>query len=139
MSLGALAFITFVVLLFLLVGLVLILWPLLAACDARRTIYAITDQRLFIISKFPRRHVDSYAPTSIYALETVERANGDGDIVFHKEWKPPEVETGFLSVSVEFGSATEIGFFGISEVRKVEEAIQRLIRGVGSESPSPPT
>jgi hypothetical protein len=126
-KLGGLIFGGFIISLIFLVGLTVLLSPLSAARKARKTVYAITDQRLLIISNFPQKRVDSYAPVSINVLETVEGANGDGDIVFRKETTPPRVETGFLSVSVEFGTSKKIGFFGIPEVRKVEEAIRRLV------------
>jgi len=137
MGLGSLAFVGFVALWMLFGGLIFVLSPLISAWSARKTIYAITDRRLLIIHKFPLERTHSYAPALINNLKTVERVNGEGDIIFRKETKPTEVEKGFLSVSVEFGSTTEIGFFGISEVRKVEAAIQRLVRGDGLERPSP--
>src|SRR5438552_2014004 len=61
MSLGALAFCLIVVSVNLLAGLCFIFSPVFNAVEARKTVYAITDRRLFIISIFPRRRVDSYA------------------------------------------------------------------------------
>jgi hypothetical protein len=131
LGLSTLAPICIVVPITLIVGLAIMSAPVFEALKARKTIYAITDRRLLIISDFPQRRVDFWTPVSINAVEVVERANGVGNIIFRKEreWKPANVETGFLYVSVEHASITtkKIGFFGIPEVRKVEEAIRRLV------------
>jgi hypothetical protein len=81
---------------FVLVGLGLLLQPIIAAARARRTVYAITDRRLVIITPSLRSvRVDSYPLDSINILERTDRANGYGDIVFHKETEPTRVVTGF--------------------------------------------
>jgi hypothetical protein len=83
--------------------------------------------------------VDSYPLDSINILERTDRANGYGDIVFHKETEPTRVVTGFLYYEKQGGGVTRTGFLGIPEVRKVEEAIQRLAPGLSSNSPSAST
>jgi hypothetical protein len=125
---------------FVLVGLGLLLQPIIAAARARRTVYAVTDRRLVIITPSLRSaRVDSYPLDSINILERTDRANGYGDIVFHKETEPTRVVKGFLYYEKQGGGVTRTGFFGIPEVRKVEEAIQRLAPGLSSNSPSAST
>ena len=125
---------------FVLVGLGFLSQPIIAAARARKTVYAITDRRLLIITSGLRSvRVDSYPLDSINILERTDRANGYGDIVFHKETEPTRVVTGFLYYEKQGGGVTRTGFLGIPEVRKVEEAIQRLAPGLSSNSPSAST
>ena len=135
-DIGAVIFSGFFILVFLSVGFLILLSPLRAAARARRTYYAITDQRVLIISKFRRRSVASYAPCSINFLEVTERASGFGDIVFRRNvfarGSPPDTESGWgendegTPKIYEVGRTT-IGFFGIPEVRRVEKAMRRLV------------
>jgi|SRR5579871_866193 hypothetical protein len=107
-------------LMFVGIGLFLLLRPVISAGKARSTVYAITDQRLFIASGAWTRRVDSYGPEQIASLERTERANGFGDIVFRKEAQQMSLRVGYRT------SLKSIGFFGVPEVRKVEAAIQAL-------------
>ena len=75
--------------LFAVTGLGLILSPLLAWWKAKRTIYAITDQRCFIISAPWRREIHSYIVGQglgeIENLHRIENAHGQGDVIFHQK------------------------------------------------------
>jgi len=136
LRLGPLIFCSLFILLFLSLGLFFLSAPLRAAAQARRTIYAITDQRVFIISDVRRRSVTSYGPNSIFLLQVTERADGSGDIVFRRDRLLERVyvnasgdqtdDSGIPSIH-QRGAMIKIGFFGIPEVRKVEEAMRRLV------------
>jgi hypothetical protein len=94
---------------------------------ARATVYAITDQRLMIIEGWPRSKVRSFGADDIEAIERRERADGTGDVVFRHEvhWRddlrlrrdgPPNYRS----------RRRAIGFFGISEPRRIEAAVRAL-------------
>lgn len=102
---------------FLLVGLGIMLLPVWAWMGAKKTVYAISSDRLVIIA---RGSVRSFEPQEIENLERRERPDGTGDIIFSRD----DVRT-----HSSRGSRTRVrreGFFGIPEVRRVEDEIRRL-------------
>ena len=102
---------------FLLVGLGMFLAPLWIWIGGKKTVYAISSDRLVIIKG---DRVRSFEPDEIGELERREGADGSGDVVFRREL--------VRSHSRHHGRTRErkIGFFGIPEVRRVEDEIRRL-------------
>ncbi len=97
-------------------GLLLVLEPLWAAYRARTTLYAISDRRLLIVNLFPLREIQSFPPEDLNMLECTERPDGSGDLVFR------EIVTG----SGRSRQTKRFGFFGVPEVRRVEDEVRRL-------------
>lgn len=83
--------------------------------------YAITDRRLLIVERYPARRVTSYTASDIQAIERTERADGSGDVIFRREQSYQR-----RAYSGSLGMARKIGFFGVSDVRRVEGEIRRL-------------
>ncbi len=103
---------------FILVGIGLILSPLWSYVEARNWLfYAITDRRMLIIRQFPMRKVESFRPQDITKCERTEKSDGSGNIVFRDDLK-----------SGSRGSSYTVprGFFGIPDVRRVEEQVMKL-------------
>jgi hypothetical protein len=100
-------------LIFIVAGLGLVASPLLAAIQGRSMVYAISDRRLIILERFPWNRVQSFEPRDIQELERTERGGGAGDIVFRKERSGRSLK--------------QIGFFGIPDVRTVEDKIRKLL------------
>jgi hypothetical protein len=104
------------------IGLFILTRPLWQASKSGTTVYGITDQRLFIVRDGRERKVQSYAPESIQPLERTERQDGSGDIVFRREMPSSTYRSNLTS------QQTKIGFFGVPEIRRVEDAIRKLIQ-----------
>src|SRR5260370_26489638 len=66
---------------FLCIGLAVILAPLWAYLKGRSTVYAVTNQRVMIISGSGNRSVKSYTPADIVSVEHRERPAGSGDVL----------------------------------------------------------
>ncbi len=79
---GAFSFFPLFGLPFLLVGLGIVLTPLWAWMGAKKTVYAISSDRLVIING---RTVRSFEPDEIDDLERRENADGSGDVIFRRE------------------------------------------------------
>lgn len=109
---------------FLLVAVLIILGGVgPAAMDylkAGRIVYAITDQRLLIIT-LPAlwwgRSVQSYGQSDLRAV--ARRMHGDdiGDVVFSSESYQVRSKYGYRT------RTREVGFFGVPEARRVEQLI----------------
>ncbi|MGI9436559.1 MAG: hypothetical protein ACR2Q4_17315 [Geminicoccaceae bacterium] len=93
-------------------------WP----SYTRHVVYAISDRRLLIIRDWPRRRVTSYGPDDIDVVERRERGDGSGDVIFrreeHRKLRHHHDPQGKRRVGER-----EIGFFGVPDVRQVEDAI----------------
>jgi len=105
---------------FIAVGIGLVGTPLWAARRARSTIYAITDQRLLIMQTGSTNEVQSYGPEDLDSLDRRERPDGSGDIIFRNENLVRRGRNG------TYVTNNRIGFFGVPEVRQVEQAIRKL-------------
>lgn len=110
---------------FLLVAIALSLLPWWWPSVTRHTIYAISDQRLLIIQTWPRRRVTSYGPDDIDVVERQERKDGSGDLIFrreeHRKLRHHHDPQGKRRVGER-----AIGFFGVPDVRRLEEAVWAL-------------
>ncbi len=96
-------------------------WPVMA----KRTVYAISDQRLLIIRHLWNRKVTSYGPEDIDAVERRERRDGSGDVIFRRE-EIKKLNHHHDRHGKRRVGEREVGFFGVPEVRRVEEAIWAL-------------
>ena len=65
---------------FLFVGLGIVLAPLWAYLKGRSTVYAVTNQRVMIITGGSNRSVKSLTPVDILGVDHSERPDGSGDI-----------------------------------------------------------
>ena len=102
---------------FIAVGLGLILSPLWSYIEAQRwMVYAITDQRCLILRLFPVHKAESFGPGEITRLERTEKSDGSGNIIFSEDVK--RGRRGSYLVPR--------GFYGITEVRRIEEEIEKL-------------
>lgn len=104
---------------FVLIGIAMLLSPWWAYRRAARTVYAATDRRLLIVTETWGRAkaVRSHSCEDLGDLKKVERPDGSGDLIFALEL-----------VRGRRGRAyqKEIGFFGIPEVRQVEQLVLGL-------------
>ncbi|MGI9500107.1 MAG: hypothetical protein ACR2P3_08715 [Geminicoccaceae bacterium] len=103
-------------------------WPRIT----RHTVYAISDQRLLIIQEWPkrwqgwpRRRVTSYGPDDIDVVERRERRDGSGDLIFRREAYRRLRHHHDPQGKRRVGERV-IGFFGVPDVRRLEEAILAL-------------
>ena len=104
---------------FVVASLGVVLSPLWSYAVGLGTVYAVTDRRLMILRKFPRRVVLSYEPKDIGQIVRRERSGGRGDVIFRE-------------VQIRRRGRTrvrKIGFFGVHHVRRVEEVVRKLKDG----------
>lgn len=89
---------------------------------AWRTVYAITNTRLISIIRFTSTSIAEYHGGDIGQIMRREHWDGTGDIIFGKQL--------FMSAGGENGPpilrTDEIGFYGVSNPRNVEELIRKL-------------
>ncbi len=106
------------------IGLWILSGPLRAGLKAGSTVYAITSERLLIIEGTRSHRVTSFTPADVQQVERTDRGDDSGDVVFRKE-----VPDGRRGISFNGNwNATRIGFFGISDVRRVEAAVRDFAR-----------
>lgn len=115
---GAFSFFPLFGLPFLLIGLGIVLTPVWAWIGAKKTVYAISSDRLVIING---RSVRSFEPDEIDDLERREHADGSGDVIFRREYRRSRGRRGGRRTRVR-----KIGFYGIPDARRVEDEIRRL-------------
>ncbi len=97
---------------FVFIGLAMLLSPLLAAWDARQTVYVITNRRiLFVTVNGKTTTVKNYVPENESDLERTERASGSGDLVFLR--RPTRDSDGDRTTE-------RVSLTGIPDVRRVE-------------------
>lgn len=99
------------------IGLYLLTTPLWEYLRARRTIYVVSNQRLFILSGLLRTTRRSFAPPDIGSVEVDAGHNGVGSIIFSRE-REKDGEGGW--------NVKKIGFIAIPQVREVEGHILLL-------------
>ncbi len=110
------------------IGVAMLSSPWWAARRARRIGYAITTDRVLIITPAMMGGIGvrSFAAAELGDLERVQRTDGSGDLFFQRDWmrgnKGGEVEQ-------------KIGFIGIPEVREVQTRLEAMMRG----NQTPPT
>jgi len=99
---------------FLLVGLGIVLAPLWAFLKGGSTVYAITNQRIMIITGGSTRLVKSVTPADIVSIDHRERPDGSGDIV---------IQTTGTNNST---SQIKVALFGIPNVKQVAQQVMTL-------------
>ena len=102
---------------FLLVGLGIVLAPLWAYLKGRTTVYAITNQRILVITGSGNRSVKSITPADIAGVEHRERPDGSGDIV---------IQTNAITRTNNSVSQLKIALCGIPNVKQVAEQVLAL-------------
>jgi hypothetical protein len=104
---------------FVLVGIGLVTSPIWMRKRAERTVYFITDQRAVTMSQGwgGRTRVESYAPDQLQSITREEFSDGSGDIIFvTRIWRDSDGDR----------RTQRIGFFGIPDVKAVEEHLRAL-------------
>ena len=100
---------------FLLIGGGMLFAPVWAYRAAQTTVYAVTDQRLMIITAAKTVGVRSFTPEDIGDMARVEGPDGSGTLKFGA----------VTNLMVRNGAKLSLGaFIGIPEVRRVEQLIR---------------
>ena len=107
-------------LIFVAVGLAMLTAPLWMRWRAGRTVYAVTDRRAVVWEGGLSTTVRSFDADALGDLERRERADGSGDLILARDLRTTS-HHGRRGVRT-----TEVGFFGIPDVRGVE----RLVRDI---------
>ena len=102
---------------FLLIGAFVILTPLWNYLKAGSTVYAVTNQRIMVITGTNSRSVKSYTPADIASVEHRERPDGSGDIV---------IQTNNLIRSNNSVSQFKVALLGIPNVKQVAQQVLAL-------------
>ena len=104
---------------FFLVGITVAFSPLFAGRKTGSLVYALSNERILIIRNTRWRQVRSFDLVGIHDVERNERADGSGDILFR---------TGSLGKSDAHSLLGTAGLFGVANVRRVGEEIDRALR-----------
>ncbi len=102
---------------FLLIGLGIVLAPLWAFLKGANTVYAVTNQRVMIITGGGNRSVKSYTPADIVSVEHRERPDGSGDIA---------ITTNAVVRSNNLVSPLKVALCGIPNVKQVVQQVMQL-------------
>jgi Bacterial PH domain len=103
---------------FLFVGLGIILAPLWVFLKGASTVYAVTNQRVMIITGGNSRSVKSITPADIVSVEHRERPDGSGDIVI--------LTTGTIRANNNLVSPVKVALFGVQNVKQVAQQVMTL-------------
>ena len=103
---------------FLLVGLGIILAPLWAFLKGGNTVYAVTNQRVMIITGSGNRSVKSLMPADIVSVEHRERPDGSGDIAI--------TTNAVVRSSNNFTSQVKVALCGVPNVKQVVQQVMQL-------------
>lgn len=102
---------------FLLVGLGVILTPLWVYLKGLSTVYAVTNQRIMIITGGNSRSVKSCTPADIVSVDHRERPDGSGDVL---------IRTTAQTRTNNSISQVTVGLFGVSNVKEVARQVMNL-------------
>ncbi len=105
---------------FVLIGFAMLSSPAWIKKMARRSVYAVTDQRALTIKAglFGSFTVKSYSPEQLQDIERTEYKDGSGDLIFHKYYTRDS--DGDRRLNRE-------GFEGIPQVKQVEALIHAMV------------
>lgn len=111
---------------FLLVGLGMVSSPYWYRQRAKKTFYAVTDQRVILWTAgwFGRMDVRAYTPDRLEKMRRVEYGNGDGDLILEEY-----MTIGRDSDGHQTSNMRRHGLMGIANVREVEELIRKGLIG----------
>lgn len=114
---------------FVLIGLGMLSSPLWVMRRARRTAYALTDKRAIILVKGRSTKIRSYPAEQLSLLQKRIRQDGSGDLIFVRE----------LSITNKGSHPTlnpcDRGFYGIAQVKEVEDILQDVIEAFQASNP----
>jgi hypothetical protein len=102
---------------FLLIGLGIVLAPLWAYLKGCSTVYAVTNQRVMVITGGNSRSVKSYTPNDILGVEHRERPDGSGDIV---------ILTNAITRTNNMTSQVKVALCGVPNVKQVAQQVLTL-------------
>lgn len=109
---------------FVLVGLGLMLSPLWLSLKAARTVYAVTDRRVLLFegSLWRGATVRSLGAAQVADRSRTQQADGSGDLIFNRLTSVSYDSDGDRRVS-------KVGFYGIPDVKTVDDLIQQAFGG----------
>lgn len=102
---------------FVLIGFGMLLSPLYAYTKAFNTVYVITNRSLRIIQLGNTKKVQTFTANEIGTIQRIEKNDGSGTLIFKQ------------NVSYDSqgrSTVTAIGFYGIPDVRTVEQYVSVL-------------
>jgi hypothetical protein len=102
---------------FLFIGLGIVLAPLWAFLKGGSTVYAVTNQRVMIITGGSTRSVKSVTPADIASVEHRERPDGSGDIV---------IQTTGTTRTNNSTTQIKVALLGIPNVKQVAQQVLTL-------------
>ena len=105
---------------FALIGVAILLVPRQMRRRAKRTVYALTDQRAILIEAGRSTAVRSFGPESFAGVEVRQNVDGSGDVVFESD-APRDARV--------YWSSFRGGFVAVPDVREVAELV-RQVEGV---------
>jgi len=94
-----------------------VLAPLWAYLKGRSTVYAVTNQRVMVISGGSTRSVKSFTPADIVSVDYRERPDGSGDIA---------IRTTAQTRSNNSVSQMSVSLCGIPNVKEVARQVMNL-------------
>jgi hypothetical protein len=103
---------------FLLVGLGLVLSPLWAFLKGGSTVYAVTNQRVMVITGSTNRTVKSLTPVDILGVDHSERPDGSGDILI--------LTAGVTRTNNNMTSQIKVSLLGVPNVKQVAQQVMQL-------------
>ena len=110
---------------FVLVGLAMLSAPLFAYTKAFRTMYIVTEKSVRIVTTGRTKKAERYTPADIGAIQRKEKSDGSGDLVF-------KLNIGYDSNNRR--KITPMGFYGIPNVRVVEQHLVQLRQSIQQNS-----
>jgi hypothetical protein len=102
---------------FLLVGFGLVLSPLWAFLKGGSTVYAVTNQRVMVITGTTNRIVKSLTPVDILGVDHSERPDGSGDIL---------ILTAGVARTNNMTSQIKVSLLGVPNVKQVAQQVMQL-------------
>jgi hypothetical protein len=102
---------------FLIVGLGIVLAPLWAFLKGSSTVYAVTNQRVMVITGNGTRSVKSYTPVDILGVQHRERPDGSGDIM---------ILTNGITRNNNVASMVKVDLCGVPNVKQVAQQVLAL-------------
>jgi hypothetical protein len=103
---------------FVAVGVGMLLSPVWARRQARRTYYVVTDRRAVIFTDGPTATVRSFGSRELQNLERIQKPDGSGSIYFG----------GYVPPAGHRRLPQRLGFLGIRDVRAVEGLLAALAK-----------
>jgi hypothetical protein len=106
---------------FVLIGLGLLTSPYWAARKAARSAYAVTSERAIILEcgVFGGVSIRSFLPHQLSEIRRIQLGDGSGDLILDRK----------IGTDAEGGrTKTDIGFFGIPDVKNVESLVLALAK-----------